>query len=196
MILFADRDELQREGAQSLVGALLKALPYSESEYSRWRRVRSNRAGSQGLLDTLRNGLKEAAIGIEQGLDFGKVTVALVDSLMPHLIAARDGARQIEQLQRDLEQSVREASWYRRAYAELQESTEAARLSEMETQVDVLQEQKEQVEQRVRSLEQILASQRQSYGEEIRHLRTTIVDLNRIVAEQQKQLNDFLEDVV
>jgi len=58
---------------------------------------------------------------------------------------------------------------------------------------DRRREEAEQLTRRVRSLEEALARAQQSHRSEVASLQATIADLNRIIVEQQEQLNACLE---
>jgi len=67
------------------------------------------------------------------------------------------------------------------------------RLKTISQERDRWREEAEQLTRRVRSLEEALARAQQAHQSEVAALQETISDLNRIIVEQQEQLNACLE---
>jgi len=83
--------------------------------------------------------------------------------------------------------------WLQQEVRRLRSSLEASRLADLQQQVDQLRAELAQAHERLAQKEEALARTQAAHQSEVAQLQATIADLNRIVAQQQEQLNACLE---
>ena len=174
-VVFGHTDEELTEAKWAVVNAFRRALDGGLSHFDARRALREVLTRAHGS-----NPEQWAA----------EVAEALVETIAQLQAAvASDDARQVERLRLECDS-------LRRVVADYNAHPLQAQVQALTAERDRRRAEADRLANRVRTLEDALRRAQQAHQTEVARLQATIADLNRIVAEQQRQLNDLMEGAI